>query len=58
MMQTLTVTAHAHGKALLKATILAAVSIILVHVAVLVQPALVPLVLPHGPLEETLGDII
>ena len=43
----LTVTAHAHGEALLKAAVLAAVPIVLVHIAILRQPALVPLVLSH-----------
>ena len=51
---TLTITAHAHGEALLKSTVLATVSIVLVHIAILRQPALVPLVLSHRPLEEAL----
>ena len=51
---TLTITAHAHGEALLKSTVLAPISIVLVHVAILRQPALVPLVLSHRPLEEAL----
>ena len=52
--QTLTITAHAHGEALLEATVLATISIVLVHIAILRQPALVPLVLSHRPLEKAL----
>ena len=48
---------HAHGQALLQAAVLAPVPVVLVDVAVLGEAALVPLVLPHGPLEEALAAL-
>ena len=53
----LTVTAHPHGEAFLESAVLAAVAVVLVHVAVLVEPAAVALVFSHGPLEESLAAL-
>ena len=53
----LTVTPHAHGEALLEATVLAAVAVVLGHLAVLAAAARVAELLANGALEEALAAL-
>ena len=54
---TLTIPPHTHGQALHKPAVLAPVPLALVHLAVLVPPAQVPILLADGALEEYLAAL-
>lgn len=51
----LTLSLHPHGQALLVAAVLAAVPLTFVHQTVLVVPARIAQVLPHGAFEKALA---
>ena len=53
----LTVTAHAHREAFLKAAVLATIAMVFGHFAVLAAAARVPQLLPDGSLEEALAAL-